>query len=135
MGFFKKVKKFVSKQVKSAIKHPLATAAGIGLSAAIGPAGFGLTTGLTAAGAGSAASALLSGGLKRRAAGGGAEASGVPSSPFEGVTPITQDAALRAQSGGQLALGGGVAGTMEGDGDLLAEDEIKKRRASRVLLG
>ena len=131
---FKKAKKFISKQVKSAFKHPLATAAGIGLSAAIGPAGFGLTTGLTAAGAGSAASALLSGGLKRRAGGDSSDTEDLPLSPFDGVTPITQDAPLRAQMEGQRAAGGDVA-TVGGEGELLAEDEIKKRRAARVLLG
>lgn len=130
MGLFKKVKKFV----KSAIKHPLATAAGLGLSAAIGPAGMGLTGALGAAGAGSAASFLLSGGAKRKAPKSPDE-EGLPASPFDGVAPVTQDAALRAQSSGELALGGGVAGTMEGDSDMLAEDEIKKRRASRMLLG
>ena len=41
--------------------------------------------------------------------------------------------ALRAQQEGQRATGGGVAGV--GGEDLMAEDEIKKRRASRVLLG
>lgn len=129
MGLFKKVKKFV----KSAIDHPLATAAGLGLSAAIGPSGLALTGSLGAAAAGTAASTLLSGGLKKRAP--SPDIADVPGSPFEGLPPVTQDAALRAQSGGELALGGGVAGTMEGDSNMLAEDEIKKRRASRVLLG
>ena len=128
MGLFKKVKKFV----KCAIKHPLATAAGLGLSAAIGPAGLGLTGALGAAGAGSAASFLLSGGAKRKA--GGGDPSGIPDSPFDGLGPVTQDAALRAQGAGESAIGGGVTG-MEGEGDFLAEDEIKKRRAARVLLG
>ena len=135
MGLFKSVKKFVGKQVKSALQHPLATAAGLAASAALGPAGFGLTTGLTAAGAGSAASLLLSGGLKRKSGGGDSEDPvGLPASPFEGLPPVTQDAALRAQTEGQRAAGGGVA-TVGGEGDLMTEDEIKKRRASRVLLG
>ena len=133
MGIFKKAKKFVSKQIKSAIDHPLATVAGIGLSAAIGPAGMGLTGLAGSAAAGQAASTLLSGGMKRKAPG-SPDVGDLPTSPFDGVTPVTQDAALRAQTEGQRATGGGVA-SAEGDGDFLAEDEIKKRRASRMLLG
>ena len=133
MGIFKKAKKFVGKQVKDALKHPLATAAGIAAGYAIGPAGFALTGQLGAAAAGTAASSLLSGGMKRKAPK-AADPVAMESSPFDGLTPVTQDAALRAQGPGQLATGGDVMGS-EGDSDFLAEDEIKKRRASRMLLG
>ena len=140
MGIFKKAKKFVSKQVKSAIKHPLATAAGAAAGFALGPAGFAVTGALNAGLAGQAASTLLSGGLKRKApkAGDVPDPVALPVSPldeeFSGLPPVTQDAALRAQQEGQRATGGGVAGG-EGTGDFLMEDEVKKRRASRRLLG
>ena len=140
MGIFKKAKKFVSKQIKGALKHPLATAAGIAAGAALGPAGFAVTGTLGAAAAGQAASTLLSGGLKRKApkAGDTPDPVALPESPldeeFAGLPPVTQDAALRAQQEGQRATGGGVAGG-EGTGDFLMEDEVKKRRASRRLLG
>ena len=133
MGIFKKAKKFVSKQVKSAIDHPLATAVGLGLSAAIGPSGMALTGLAGSAAVGQAASTLLSGGLKRKKPGSPDDVD-LLASPFAGVTPMTKDVPLRMQQEGQRATGGGVA-TAEGSSDLLEEDEIKKRRASRMLLG
>ena len=130
MGIFKKVKKMV----KSAVKHPLATAAGFAASAALGPAGFGLMASLPAAGVGAAASALLSGDLKRKSK--GPEPEDVPASPLAALPPVTADAALRAQGVGQEAVGGAVLG---GAGvDLLGDtsvDEVRRRRASRTLLG
>lgn len=128
MGLFKKAKKMV----KSAVQHPLATAAGIGLSAAIGPAGLGLTTGLTAAGVGSAASMLLSGaGGKKK----GPDGADVLVSPMAALPPVTADVALREQMEGQRAAGGAVVGS---GADLLGEtevDEVRRKKASRTLLG
>lgn len=127
MGLFKKVKKMV----KSAINHPLATAAGIGLSAALGPAGFGLTSTLTAAGVGSAASLLLSGGMGGKKS---AAVAAVPASPMAALPPVTADAALRAQEAGQRAEGAAVST----GADLLGDtnpDEVRRRFASRTLLG
>lgn len=117
MGLFKKAKKFVGKQAKNAFDHPLATLGNVALP-----------------GAGTAANALLK---KAKGLFDGPKIDGpaaLPASPFDGVPPVTQDAALRQQQEGQRATGGGVAGA-EGDGDFLAEDEVKKRRAARVLLG
>lgn len=135
MGLFKKAKKAVKGVVKSAIDHPLATAAGLALSAGLGPAGMGLTTSLTAAGIGSAASALLSGDLKLGGKKKGPDPESVPASPVAALPPVTADAALRAQEGGQYAEGGAVLGAGV---DLLGDtsiDEVKRRRASRTLLG
>ena len=127
MGLFKKAKN----AVKRALKNPGKTIAVAAASYFGGPIG------------GMAAQTLLTkkgyGGLfgNKPPAKGDGDPEDVPLSPFEGVSPVTQDAALRAQTESQRVLAGGLATTagQEGEDSLMAEDEVKKRRAARVLLG
>ena len=116
MGLFKKVKK----AVKSIADSPIGKLAVTGVAGATG----GLVGGL-------AASTLLSGMGKDKSP----NPEAVPASPIAALPPVTADAALRAQEGGQYAEGGAVLGTGV---DLLGDtsiDEVKRRRASRTLLG
>lgn len=126
MGIFKSAKKVL----KSKIGKIALTAAATYFA---GPAGLGLSATQSAV-AGGAAGLLLGGGGGKKAS--KPDAGGVPASPLAALPPVTADAALRAQEVGQEAVGGSVLG---GAGvDLLGEtsvDEIKRRRASRTLLG